>query len=222
MFKNLIDDSKERINYYQSMLKDSNRTVLEKIIEVLNAWSKIRRTGRFNIEEETIFRNAICESHEYIWYEAGKKLIKLIQYDKSIRGIFIDVFTDKNWKHRFNVVALSKNFDKELAELILRKGIDDKSSKVREMVADVILSREDKYLVPVLEERLERESNKDVRIAIKFTLENIHKLKRDKHGRIVFSINRGKKPEGAGLNGLLPNDACDDDTLAKLEAKHRG
>ena len=172
------------------MIKDKNNPILMKIIGIMNAWSEIVKKGKVDIDDINILKNAIYESNEYIWFEAGQKLIELMRYDNKIRNIFIETLSDKNWRPRFNTVALSENFDKELAGLILKQGIDDKNSKVREKTADVILSREDKYLLPLLEARLQKEDNIIVKRAINFTLENIHNLNRDENGSIVFTIKQ--------------------------------
>jgi len=186
----LEDDSESIKKYYQKLFANyKNKEILNALTEVMNAWSQIVRSGEFSPENQALFEKALRYSHEYVWYEAGSRLAKLIPYSQDAKSIFLRVFRDTRWKSRFNIVALSGGFDDRLAYKILSEAVNDKSVKVREKVADVVLIRQDRHFLELLEGRLGIEKAKSVVEAINFTIKHFDRVRRDEHGNLILHSN---------------------------------
>ena len=184
----LEDDSSETKMYYQNLFAGhQNKEVLGTITDVLNAWSKVVRTGAFATDTQALFEEALRHSHEYVWYEAGSRLARLIPYREEAEAIFKRVLNDRKWQSRFNVVACSHPFDPALAHHVLKEAINDRSSKVREKVADAVLKRQDRQLLGILRDRLKVEKSARVIDAINFALEHFDSVQVNEDGSLVFS-----------------------------------
>lgn len=185
---NIIDDSKSVISHYKKILPVPDSKLLNKIIVTMNAWSNFVKTQTLNNKDKEIFIDALQSKNEYLWFELGIRLSKLIPNNSEIQEMFLNVFNSTKIQARFNIVALSKDFPKTFAENILLKAIKDKSNKVRMKVADIILTRQEKDLLPILKKHLEQEDNKMVIDSINFTIDNFHKMTRNSDGSLSLSI----------------------------------
>lgn len=186
--KKIIDDSKAVISHYRNSLSKNDNDLLDQIIISMNAWSNLVKTKKLNEEDKNIFIGALQHKNEFLWYETGTRLSKLLPDNTEIKDIFISLFNSTKIQSRFNIVALSKDFPKEFAERILSKAITDKSNKIRMKVADIILTRQEKDLLPLLQNHLKQEENKKVMECIQFTLDNFDKMKRNPDGSLSLSI----------------------------------
>jgi HEAT repeat protein len=71
---------------------------------------------------------------------------------------------------------------------ILKIAINDKSKRVRIKAADVILRLQDNKKLKLLTERLVTETDKSVKDAIKFTLDNFNRIRKKDDGSTVLEI----------------------------------
>jgi hypothetical protein len=178
----LIDDSEETKQYYRELFANyKNKQILSMVTSILDAWSEVITTGVFSSEHQMLFESALRHSHEYVWYEAGTRLACLMEHDENAKAILLRVFADANWRSRFNVVAVSRASDAEFARRILSEAVNDRSARVREKAADIILVRQERHLLGLLEERLTIEESQHVIGAMGFALANFDRVRKDKN-----------------------------------------
>jgi hypothetical protein len=183
-YKDLIDDSRDKIDYYSDLYYyPSKKSNLDKIINVMNTWSRIIKTDDFDSKAKSILKVALCESEEAIWYEAGLKLTLLFKVDKNVSKIFKEVLGNSRWHPRFNVTALANKVCPEFAEYILAKSMNDVSVRVREKAADEILWIHNEKFLYLLGQRIEIETDKRVIDSIKGTFFDWDRVGLDESGR---------------------------------------
>ena len=190
--KDLEDDSERVVKYYQKLFANyKNKDVLNAITEVLNAWSEIVRSSEFSLENQALFEKALRHSHEHVWFDAGSRLVRLLPHTQDAERILRQVFGDTKWRSRFNVVALSGGFDDELAYGILSRAINDASARVRQKVAGMVLLRQDRRFLHLVEERLEIEKTERAAEEMRFAIEQFDQVRRGRHGNLIFTVTSG-------------------------------
>jgi hypothetical protein len=185
----LVDDSKRVFDYYQGQLiSDKHSLVLAKIRKILNEWSIIVNSGKISKEQIIFLEDSMQHTNEKVWHEAGSRLIKCISLENSVKEVFNRLIVHKHSQVRFHVVTLAPGLEKSQQNEILKIAINDKSKRVRIKAADVILRLQDNKKLKLLTERLVTETDKSVKDAIKFTLDNFNRIRKKDDGSTVLEI----------------------------------
>jgi hypothetical protein len=191
----IFDSKKNEIERHDQYYPNSDLSNIysknrNKIIEIINLFDQIQKNGKITDSEYKKIEKSLAENWDVIYfYLVGKYLARI---ETEIPDILekISSFMDiKNWKLRRNTVSICTLFkNEEIIEVILKKGINDKSVKVFEYTMEKIIRcyLDKNELISLAEKRINSMENKKEK---KFFLDFI-KLHKDGYLIEPFMENR--------------------------------
>jgi len=163
--------SADVLAYYGRLAGHADRLRLGRIEELVAVWRAIVSSSAAGPEQLAVLGAGLRHTHEYVWSTAYDFLKQLIEHDRRIDAVVLDVLRGPVWRGRFNVVAGCDDLPPDLRDRVLETGLADRSRRVRIKAADVICRTDLKYFMPMLERLLAAERDADVARAYAFALD---------------------------------------------------
>jgi len=187
-------------------LKSDLIHVYKKHKEILDrlayAIQQIQDTQSLSQENLILIEEAIKVNWEEVcYYSSGKHLSKLAYKFKDAENLFYKLIECKQWKVRLNIIAiLQTNPPENVINDLLKKGLCDKSSKVKLKALDIILGLRRKNMIPIIEELYKSENDPKILESMNFSISLL------KDGYILRDLNDVSKSltvlTSSGLTGI--------------------
>lgn len=168
--KRPIQDEKE--NAIKYLNKTTSNKYKDILFHLIDCAYDIQLNKGLDNEHIVIFENGMRQASELVFDSySGKFICKLSHHFSEIKQVFVRMADDKSSKVRFNVVTLLLNKPTdEIIEYVIKKCINDKSSKVRSKVADVCQRLNYVKSLNLLMTQLDIEEGKGVRESLLFSI----------------------------------------------------
>src|SRR5262245_46594374 len=143
----------ERTHIDRAMRDPAKRALL---YEMVDAVLRVNETGKITEAELTPIRAGLQSSDERVWGRAGGWLSKLHTYAPETASAIDELASHRSAHVRFRLCgSLSeRRFADSFVLPLLRRFLNDRSARVRDMAVGVCLRRQLKELLPELEAML--------------------------------------------------------------------
>ena len=195
----------EMKDHFSYLTKTTSR--YKKIIsDLIIAGYEIQKKKKVTEKQWKLFEEGVRKPYEVVFcHLAGDFLCRLSYNYKQAEEIFIRLSHDKDSMVRFNnLTNLLRWPNKKIIDIVLKNGLNDKSTRVRGKTGDVIDRLQLKRYSRILPAYIEREENAKVKESLKYGLYWItHDFKlnrKDKYGYDVWIKT------ATGMMGLTLNE----------------
>lgn len=132
-------------------------------------------TGKYTTQDVDDLKQALTLNHMYS-YAFAEYVHDFAKTDSVFEALLLELAQHSSATVRFNVVTnCLYNYPAELIDFILVQLLDDKSKRVRLKVPDVMGRLNKEHLLPPLLERIQIEPDTEVKKAMQWTYDLLHK-----------------------------------------------
>ena len=132
----------------------SNQEYRELCYRVIDAVLEIREKGQVRPENLDAFAEAVECSYEWVFSSGGRRLSECSYFVPEAGQRLLDLMSSPKWRVRLNTVAIMDYRPREdILLLVLRKGLEDQSAKVRKLAVGKILGLKLLQLLGAMETR---------------------------------------------------------------------
>lgn len=172
-----MKNSNELAKQLRKYIENSVNNQVEKRISIdaIDGLTRISLTGNFSLEY--LYPIMIAVNSQYLgsYYIGTEIFLELFNQYSELQEILINLASSRLAHERWVALTLVRDerIPDEIAYILIKKGIDDKSIKVRLLAIESVYTRDVSSLVDTLNEKITSEKNEKVLCYLEWVIERM-------------------------------------------------